>query len=187
MLISVDRYAEITGDSTSASAVVETAILDAQGLLESELHRPLELAERTERMRRFCDGRVYPSATPITAGPSGSTIYGAGLADAGPAGSFLQPADEYVSVTYTGGFDPAETDRAEVTYVPVELQRAVAFAAQAIIGADTGSLDVPEGATSVSVGDVSISWGPGGSPASGEVTFPRRLVRRWRHRTDGPS
>lgn len=183
MLISVTRYQSITGDTTSATGVVETAIEDAQQLLEERLRRPLETAQRTERMRQYPDGRVYPAATPITAGPTGSTTYGVALADAAPAGSFLQPADEYVDVTYTGGFDPAETDRSAVTYVPVELQRAVAWAAKALLSSPPSA--APAGATSITVGDVSVSYGPGGAPSSGEVVFDAGLVRRWRRRLDG--
>jgi hypothetical protein len=182
VLISVDTYREITGDASSASAVVETAVQGAQRLLEEQLQRGLELEERTERMRVFPDGRVYPRCTPLVTGPSGSTISGSSLLGAGPAGSFVEP-DDRTAVTYTGGFDPDEEDRSAVTFVPVELQRAVAWGARAIITPGDG-LEVPSGATSVTVGDVSVSWGPGGSPATGEITFPRPLVRRYRFRSD---
>lgn len=184
MLISVATYQSITGDTTSATAVVETAVKDAQGLLEDRLRRPLELASRTERLRRFPDGRVYPSATPITSGPAGSTVYGAALADAAPAGSFLQPADEYVDVTYTGGFDPTEDDRSAVTFVPVDLARAVAWAARAIVSGVSAS-SPPAGARSVTVGDVSVAYGPDGAPSAGEIVFDAGLVSRYRRRRDG--
>ena len=181
MLVSATRYAQITGDTTSATGAVEAALADAQSMLEAELRRGLELAERTERVRVHPDGRVYPSSTPLTAGPAGSTIAGVALVGAvSPMGG----EDDYAEVTYTGGFDPDEDDRSAVTCVPVELARAVAWAARAILTPADG-IEVPAGATSVAVGDVSVSWGPGGSPATGEIVFPRRLVRRWRHRTDG--
>lgn len=183
MLISVAQYRAITGDETSASGVVETAIADAQGLLEDRLGRGLELRERTERVR-LVDGVAYPSATPITAVPSGQEVQGSAVLGVGPASVLVEPSDTHRSLTYTGGFDPAETDRSAVTFVPVELSRAVAFAAQAIIDRDSSSLVIPPGAISVRVGDVAVSWGAGGAPSTGEVIFPVSLVRRWRRRRD---
>lgn len=180
MLISIARYREITGDSTTASAVVETAIEDAQSTLEDRLRRPLEQAARTERLRVFPDGRVYPRATPIISAAAGADIYGNAIVDGTPAGTFLEP-DDYAEVTYTGGYDPAETDLSAVDYVPVELQRAVAWAAYGILRPTDGP-QAPPGATSVTVGDVSVTYGPGGAPAAGEVEFDRGLIRRWRWR-----
>lgn len=179
MLISITRYREITSDTATASAVVETAIEDAQALLEDQLRRPLEQAARTERLRVFPDGRVYPRATPIVSAAAGADIYGASIVDGTPDGTFLQP-DEFAEVTYTGGYDPAETDMSAVDYVPVELQRAVAWAAYTIVNAATSA--APPGARSVTVGDVAVTYGPHGSPALGEVEFDRGLVRRWRWR-----
>lgn len=179
MLIAIARYREITGDNTSASAVVETAIDDAQALLEDQLRRPLEQAQRTERLRVFPDGRVYPRATPIISAAAGADIYGNAIVDGTPAGTFLDP-DDYAEVTYTGGYDPAETDLSAVDYVPVELQRAVAWAAYTIVNAAPSA--APPGASSVTVGDVSVTYGPHGAPAAGEIEFDRGLVRRWRWR-----
>ena len=180
MLIAIARYREITGDTTSASAVVETAIDDAQALLEDQLRRPLEQAARTERLRVFADGRVYPRATPIISAQAGADIYGNAIVDGTPEGTFLEP-DDFAEVTYTGGYDPAETDLSAVDYVPVELQRAVAWAAYAILRPADG-LQAPAGARSATVGDVSVTFGPGGAAAPGEVEFDRGLVRRWRWR-----
>lgn len=180
MLISIARYREITGDTSTASAVVETAITDAQAILEDLLRRPLEQAQRTERLRVFPDGRVYPRATPIISAAAGADIYGNAIVDGTPAGTFLEP-DDYASVTYTGGYDPAETDLSAVDYVPVELQRAVAWGAYSVLRPADG-VQAPAGASAVSVGDVSVSYGPGGAPAAGEVQFDRGLIRRWRWR-----
>lgn len=180
MLITVARYRTITGDETSASGLVEDAIEQAQSLLEGRLRRPLEQAERTERMRVYADNRMYPKALPIVAVSAGAEVQGPAIVDGTPSGTFLQP-DDHAEVTYTGGFDPAEEDMGEVDFVPVELARAVAWAAKAILTPADG-VEVPAGATSVSVGDVSISWGPGGSPGTGEVVFSPSLIRRWRWR-----
>lgn len=183
MLISVDQYQSITGDVTSASAVVETALEDAQSLLEDRIGRGLEMVERTERVRVFPDGIVYPAVTPLVTVPAGASIQGSAVSGGTPAGSFLTPADDHSTLTYTGGYDPDETDRSAATYVPVELARAIAWAARAIISPASFG-EVPAGATSVTVGDVSLSWGPGGSPAQGEVVFSSGLLRRWRRRRD---
>lgn len=183
MLVSVSTYQAITGDTASATSAVDRALGEAQRLLEEYLGRGLESMERTERCRVFPDGRLYPRCTPITAVPSGSVIYGAGIAAGGPTGtpSWLTP-DTHTDLTYTGGYDPAEDDMAEATYVPVILQRAVAWAAKAILTPGDG-LEIPAGATAITVGDVSISWGAGGSPSTGEIGWPDR-VRRWRWRKD---
>lgn len=182
MLIDIDRYRTITGDTTSASAVVEAAVVEAQHLLEERLRRGLELDERTERVKLFPDGAVFPSATPLVAVPAGATVQGAAVLGAGPSGTFLRP-DDHTTLTYTGGYDPDEDDVSAATYVPVELARAVAWAAKAIIDRAAATLEIPEGAISVRVGDVAVSWGPGGAPAGGEVIFPASLVRRYRWRT----
>lgn len=183
MLVSVSTYQTITGDVSSATSQVEDALLLAQRELEEYLGRGLESLERTERCRVFPDGRMYPRCTPITAVPDGSTVYGAGVAAGGEAvtTSWLTP-DTHADLTYTGGYDPAEDDMAEATYVPVTLQRAVSWAAKAVLTPADG-LEIPDGATSISVGDVSVSWGAGGSPATGEIGWPDR-VRRWRWRKD---
>lgn len=181
MLISITTYRDITGDTTSASAVVEDAIGDAQRALEERLGRPLEQAQRTERCRVFPDGRVYPRATPIVAAQAGATIYGASISDGHVPGSFINP-DTHAQVTYTGGYDPTETDLAAVDYVPVELRRAVAWAAHSLIHGTVSA--APAGAVSVSVGDVSVNYGPGGAPAAGELTFDRSLVARYRWRRE---
>lgn len=183
MLISVARYRAITSDTASATAVVTEAIEDAQSQLEEQLGRGLELDERTERVRVFPDGAIYPRCTPLVAVPDGSEIQGVAVIGGGPHSSALVDPDTHTTLTYTGGYNPDETDRSAVTFVPVELARAIAWAARAILTPGDG-LEVPPGATSVSVGDVSISWGPAGSPTTGEVTFPRSLLRRYRYRPE---
>lgn len=190
MLVTVSRYRDITGDDSSASADVEDGLVDAQALLEEELRRPLETDTRTERCRVFAEARgpaMYPSATPVTSvsDPSGATIVGHAVlggtfAEAPPY--FLTDPDAFSSITYVGGYDPAAVT-GDADYLPVTLQRAIAWAAKALIDPDSFA-PVPAGATSASVGDVSLTWGPGGSPAQGEVRFSPRLVRRWRRRLE---
>lgn len=190
MLVSIARYRDITGDESSASGVVEGALVDAQALLEEELRRPLETDTRTERCRVFGEARgatVYPSATPITSvtSPSGASVVGhavlGGSAVSGPP-YFLTDPDGFAEVTYVGGYDP-NASAGDDDYLPVTLQRAIAWAAKALVSPSDFAA-VPAGATSASVGDVSLTWGPGGSPGQGEVVFSSRLVRRWRRRLE---
>lgn len=185
MLVTIARYRDITGDSTSSSAVIEDALTDAQALLEEELHRPLEQGTRTERCRIFGEPRgatVYPSATPLVTTSTGGTVVGHAIVAPTTGGSFLLDPDGYATVTYLGGYDPAAT-AGDADYLPRTLERAIAWAARALVDPATFA-SVPSGATSASVGDVSLTWGPGGSPAQGEVSFDRKLVRRWRRRRE---
>lgn len=190
MLVSISRYRDVTGDETSASAVVETALTDAQGLLEEELGRELEQGTRTERCRVFREGRgdaMYPSVTPIISvtSPAGSSIAGPavignGLVSSAP--TFLTDPDEFGSLTYVGGYDANAAD-GDADRLPRQLERAICWAAYADLHVD--ALNVPAGATTASVGDVSVSFPGGYSPgASGEVTFSRAVVRRYRRRRD---
>lgn len=188
MLVSVPRYQDVTGDTTSATADVNDRLVDAQALLEEHLQRPLETGTRTERCRIFREPRgnaLYPAVTPIASvsSPAGAEVVGAAVlgGDTGEAPPyFLTDPDTFAEITYIGGFDPdAETGDADL--LPRTLERAIIWAAYAEL--HRSDIAVPAGATSVSVGDVSISWGPGGSPATGEVTFPR-TVRKWRRRRD---
>lgn len=184
MLVTIARYRDITNDNDSSSAVVEDALTDAQALLEEEIRRPLEQGTRTERCRVFPEPRgatVYPSAIPVisVSNPSGASIEGHAVVG-GEYGTESWSA--YVTVTYVGGFDPASIS-GDVDYVPRTIERAIAWAARALVDPDTFA-SVPSGATSATVGDVSLTWGPGGAPAQGEVVFDRKLVKRWRRRLD---
>lgn len=189
MLISVTRFDEITGSDSSApsaSAAAAASIIDAQRLLEEMLGRGLELGERTERIKVFADGAMYPRVTPLVSVPDGAEIEGGAVVGGAPSGSFLTRSaytPTHTTLTYTGGYDPAEDDLAAATYVPIEIQRAIAWAALALL-TDEAEFDVPAGATSVSVGDVSIAWGPGGSPGRGDLVFPHSIMRRYRWRRD---
>lgn len=183
MLVTVARYRDITADTGTASAVVEDALTDAQALLEEELGRELESDTRTERCRVFAESRggtVYPSVTPITSvsDPSSASILGhavvGGTVATGPP-YFLTDPDGFASVTYVGGYASGAA--------PTAIERAIAWAARALVDPDTFA-QAPPGATSATVGDVSITWGPGGAPSQGEVVFDRRLVRRWRRRRE---
>lgn len=171
MLVTYARYLAITGDAATDAADVEAALAEAQTLLEETLRRPLESAERTERLP-VLDGRVYPSATPITDGGD-LTVEGYALTGASPSTVLGTLTDsDHATVTYTGGYTADN--------VPSCIERDIAWAAHSIVRPALAS-GVPVGATSVRLGDAAVTFArpsPGGqqigwSPAT--LRFRRRL------------
>lgn len=174
--VTVDGYRLHTGDQTTAASAVSGALLEAQQLLEEELRRKLDLAERTASFRIHQDGRVYPNAWPITdAGDlviDGRMVVGA-VPDAGPFTAIIAvPPAPRSTITWTGGFD-ADT-------LPATLRNALYDLAQPIA---QGASPIPGGATSLSVGDVSVGFA---SPTSGglDALVPglASRVAKWRNR-----
>lgn len=163
MIVTEARYYAIVGDTSLRPMPAASAIADAEALISDALERPLESAERTETVRIRPDGLVYPSATPITAvqATSGLEIVSdfalrGAVALSGPfVGPIEVPPDRdlFAQVTYTGGWD--------ATTVPAFLERDIAFGAYHLRqGHDLGPAltPAPVGATSVTVGDVSVSY-----------------------------
>jgi hypothetical protein len=154
--VTVAGYRLRTGDETTEAPDVTGALAEAQTPLEEELRRDLALQERTESMVIDCDGRMYPKAWPITACAT-NTIDGRTLLGGTPDVDqwlgligYDGPATRRATITYTGGFD-ADT-------LPVTLRNAIYDLARADL-ADAALL--PVGASSVSVGDVSVSYTAG--------------------------
>jgi hypothetical protein len=154
--VTVAGYRLHTGDQTNASAV-SGRLLEAEDLLDEELRRHLALAERTETFKMYPDGRVYPDAYPIVS--SDLTIDGRALRGAtttSDVATFVAYWPDYcppatAEVTWTGGYD-ADT-------LPVTLRHALYELAAAL--AAPRPVAVPVGATSASVGDVSVSFADG--------------------------
>lgn len=158
MLVTVGRYRSVTGDTTSTEADITEALAEAQTLLEDALRRPLEEAERTERLR-VLDGRVYPSATPISDGGA-LTVEGDALTGATPVTSLVGITDsDHATVTYTGGYTTAT--------VPRCIERDIAWAAHAVLRPSSVAA-VPVGATSVRLGDAAVTYA---KPARGGQQF----------------
>lgn len=161
-LVTVEQYRALTGDNTTDRTVVAEQLRAAQQLVEEYLRRPLELAERTERMRLYdLDGTwtAFPKATPVLSA-TGYTIVGAGLVGATPdvvGGPFARTADPFATITYTGGWSPVT--------LPLTVAREIAQTARALIAASTAT--VPAGATSVRVGDLAVTYGSGSGGALG--------------------
>lgn len=175
MLVDVATYVLHTGDTTSASAVVDPQLAIAQKLVEEYLDRPLEESERTERLRISRDGRVYPRATPISAA-EGYTIDGSSLAGASPTSLFPPfsnlDEDNFAEVTYTGGFTSATC--------PTTLKRAIARLAYALV--HPSPLSVPAGAVAARVGDASVTFR---DPADVEAVLSPGLLRQVRRYRKG--
>jgi hypothetical protein len=172
-VITDERYTQITGDTGTVDTDIAQAITDATALLEDYLRRPLAEAERTEAMIPDRAGMLWPKATPILTA-TGYTIDGLAIRSAGPFGfpSWIDP-DPSISITYTGGwadervvdFDPAEHDN----LLPFTLARDIAFAAYRLLHPTISqTAGIIGGATSVSLGDASISGaGLGGESTDG--------------------
>lgn len=187
-MIQEDRYRQITGEFTSTDAEVNRCIVDATQLLEEYLGRPLALAERTEEMRPDRRGSLWPKATPITVAAS-YTIDGHALRGTPPFSSavWMLDPETSVEVTYTGGWAD-ERDDAWVTgdepVLPYCIARDLAWAAHRLahpagVQSATG---FPAGASSVSLGDASVSFGATGPGAVQDTTgWWSRQTRGYRY------
>lgn len=178
MLVSVATYREITGDTDSATARVETALEEAEALLVDELGRGLETATVTERLLVDSYGRVFPTRTPVTAATGLTVASTAMLEDASPDGGPFS-STEHATVSYTGGLDPDETDPTAATFVPRYMRRDIAWAAYHLLR-PADALSMPAGATSVRLGDAAIT-GKASAPSTNGVVWSRQTLR-WRVR-----
>ena len=176
MIATVERYRDITVDTTSSDNAVTGALVDAQELVEEYLRRPLEEAERTESVRINRNGRVYPKVTPITAVDSDYEIVGHSVKGVSPgAGEVFEPYSEItppvVELTYTGGWT-TET-------LPKTIEKEIVRTAYALLHPSPGLV---RGAKSVSVGDVSISYDKSTVNMDDLDDTSRRRLKRYRYR-----
>lgn len=179
LLVPIAEYRRITLDTTSTNSAISGALIEATGLVEEYLGRFLISTQRTETLAMDRYGRVYPSAVPITAvATTGLTNEGHALAGATADETInlvLEPVlgrPPQSTITYTGGFT-SDT-------VPRTIQRRICWEAYTILRADQLAT-VPAGATAVSIGDASLTFGSGGAGVSlSDVT--RRELRLWRRR-----
>jgi len=196
-LLTYDRYVMLTGDTATASALVEAAIADAEAMVTEYINRPLESAERIDWLRVDIDGRVYPKAIPVTSVPA-SASYSIEdertIAHATANLSFLIERSDVqtgylvdqplAAITYTGGWTPGTA--------PLRLLRVIARAAYTLANPNIAEDIALAGATSRKTGDVSVSYGPGGvvGPAEGksdiEAVAPgaERALNSWKWTED---
>jgi hypothetical protein len=178
-LITVARYRTITGDQTTASALIEDRIDEAVELLEEHLGRPLVEASRVERCYPTRDGYVWPRATPILSAP-GFTIDGNGLRVVFPLTLVVESEQQTIEVTYTGGYVERTANPSADNRLPGTLERAIAWAAKALGSTTAAELveGVPANAKSVSLGDLSVTFDTvAGHPADMQVRFGRQVSR----------
>jgi hypothetical protein len=176
---SVAGYRVRTGDETTAASAVSGALVEAQSLLEEELRRLLPLEERTEHMVIDNRGKVWPKAYPLVLCAT-NTIDGRSLLNAIPdfnqfvAMVGLTQTTIRATITYTGGFDAST--------LPLTLAHAIYDVAGALVAADA---PVPAGATSMSVGDVSVGFPEAGTGIDSYVNGLSDRVRKYRNRYVG--
>lgn len=179
-LVTTALYQSLTGDTDSATADVALALVSAQKIVEEYLRRPLANEERTETVR-FSGGRLYPKATPITEAPDGITIVpgSRALVGASPDGGPFWPAvgdstyPASATITYTGGYTAST--------LPRTIAAVISSLAYQLLHV-TDDSEVPAGATSVSVGDVSVSFGDGTDPGVELNAAQRQSIKPWRRR-----
>lgn len=153
LLVTVSDYRTLTGDTTSVDSVAENALLTAQRLVEEYLRRELSEKERTETLPLY-SCKVYPGVTPLASTISGTI-----------SGTAITPDISITSQSFFGNI-PQEDGTVDVTYIggfteetlPRTLQLAIAHTAKATIDGATINTDIPDGASSVAVGDVRISY-----------------------------
>lgn len=148
--VTIDDYRVTTGDTTTASAAVSAALLEAESLLKEELRRQLASEERTKAFKIWPDGALYPDAWPITAAEltivGNRTLVGASPDETPFIGVWpTESSPPMATITWTGGFTAAT--------LPATLRRLLYDAAKAILS----DSPVPVGFDSASVGDVSVS------------------------------
>lgn len=181
-LVTVARYRAITGDTVTGDAAVTALLEEATWKLEEDLARPLESAERIEPMWPDRNGWLWPLALPITAAP-GWTIDGNALrGGAWPLTSWPESTD-YVSVTYTGGYVERTANPNAANALPLCIERDLAWAAYVLRSPADLVAQVPAGATSVTVGDISVNFGRGTSRSGDDLAIRwSRATLRYRRR-----
>jgi len=179
MLVTLARYRAITGDQVTDDVTVTGRIEEATELLEGELGRPLEQAERIERMQPTRDGLLWPLATPLAAAAD-YTIDGHALRGSSPfplGWDFISGGTDALEVTYTGGWVERTANPDSAFRLLVHIERDIAFAAQAL-GRSSTPLAVPAGASSVSLGDASVTFKDGyhPDPADAGVSWSKETL-----------
>lgn len=156
--VSVAAYRVRTDDNATPGTFVTGALAEAEELLEGELRRDLASEERTEALRIWEDGSIYPPAYPITSATA-LTIDGRRLVGATPdVETFVGLIDAWcdttrrATVTWTGGF----TGPAGAKPLPKVLEHAIYDIARGLVSSAPAPVLV--GATAASVGDVSVTY-----------------------------
>lgn len=171
-LVTIAEYQSVTGDTATASGTVQEFLDDAEQDLVEYLDRPLEHDTYTHRLRVYSEKRglvSYAKATPVT-DPGVYTSAGNALVGTSPSGGPFDLSDPaYADVTYTGGWTNATLPRC--------IRNDICWAARQAARGEAAR--VPAGATSVSLGDASVSYATGGPDPDDRWS---RQTRRYRAR-----
>lgn len=187
VLVSVDRYQVITGDTDSATAQVETAIGDAADLLADELGWPgVVLDDYTETLPLAQDPwtgmlMAFPTVRPVHSEAEGLTVRDDVIYGATPASSpFFGTASPPLAadLTYSAGWASDGTGRART---PAYVERDVAWVAHLQLH-PADRAQVPAGATSVQLGDARVSFDGPQAPGAAGIVWSRG-TRAWRRRS----
>jgi len=162
-LVSEATYRRLTGDTATSSAAVVAALADAQAALQDALHRPLVSAVRTEVVKVWPDGLVYPAAQPVTVVPAGALVDGGAV-----RGGWVTDALGVTTLTYTGGWTSAT--------IPMPLVQAICSEARELLSPAVTAL---VGARKYAVGDVSVER----DSAVGEISTWPKSVLAYRRRS----
>lgn len=177
--VTIDGYRVHTGDMTTAGTVVSGALVEAGELLDDELRRNLAWQSRTDKLRIYPDGRVYPYAYPITTAATleidGRSLVGAEADETPFVGRFGDLVVNLVTVTWSGGYD----DGTNSDPLPTTLKNAIFELARALT---TDTSAIPVGATSVRVGDVSVTYAQAGATSHLDSLVPGLTSRISRYR-----
>lgn len=184
MLCTITQYQTLTADTTSATGAVENVLVEMQQRMEADLGRPglVEYGQRTEILRLYdlpsTAGTAYPTCTPILTvnGVSPDTglrcisdvIYGA-TPDEDPStpGAWPRLTPWVVTLLYTGGYDPTQTDPQSRHFVPRCFIRDICTNTWRQLNQLTNQLAYIPGADSIRSGDQAISFKdpvPAGAP-----------------------
>ena len=172
-IVTIAEYRSVTGDTATASGTVADWLDDTEADLEEFLGRPLHFSG-SERCRIVAERRgpcVYPLAIPIIDGGT-LTVAGSALVGASPASDPFPTTDPaYADVTSEGGWTAATLPRA--------IRNDVCWAVRQAVRGETAR--IPAGATSVAVGDASVSFGAVGAADQADARWSRQ-TRRYRRR-----
>lgn len=198
IIVSVAEYRDITCDEATPEATVSARLDEAIDMIGEELDRWLPLDTYTEEVR-VVDGHVYPRAVPVQTviSPSGSnaeiemggfavrmgtevwdpvfnTFGVVGVIDP-VTGDVLSSTHIFPLIEYEGGFSHDE--------LPVTLRREIINLTWHLIRTRPSTLTLA-GATSASVGDVSVSYktSTGTSQLDSYMPGLSRRLSRYRRR-----
>ena len=189
VLVTVERYQLLTGDTDTASARVEQALTDATGLLADALGRPSVLyGTHTESLHLYAHpvtgvAMAFPNVVPVHSEANGLTVQDDVVYGASPdsvPGSFeaFGAPPTAATLTYTAGWKSDGTGRAAT---PAGVESDVVWAAYRLLR-PTDQVSVPVGATSVRLGDASITYATPRQPGVASVAWSRPTLA-WRRRS----